>query len=505
MADGSWPIPIIRSASFCTGIGGWEVATQAVGGYDHLFFSEIELFPAAVLAHHFPTVSNFGDLTLMDCTWWRGRLDAVWGSCPCQAFSFAGRRRGLKDKRGALTLAFLDRVDEIDPTYVLYENVKGILSDKSNAFGCLLGALAGEDGPLVPPGGKWAHAGYVLGPKRTIAWRLFDAQHGGVPQRRERVFVVGSTRAGADPRDILFERGSQRRDTAPRRRSGAQVADVATGGAHQVHGVDLTNIRLVDVPGTVDAGMDRGNRGVGVVCVTGQITHALKGEGADASEDGTGRGNPIIAFSSKDYGADAAVDLSPTLRAMPHDGSHPNSGGQMAIAYSIMPQNSGRDFKARPVDVLQPLPAQGPVTGSQGGDYIVEALSVALRGRDEGSQIELGDEVANSLRNGSAGGGSRALALIIEWADEIKARVRRLTPLECERLQGLPDNHTRISWRRKHVLLCPDGPRYKAIGNGLAIPDVRWIALRLQRFHALKLRELGRLAPRTPDLLERSA
>jgi DNA (cytosine-5)-methyltransferase 1 len=400
MADGSWPIPVIRSASFCTGIGGWEVATETVGGFEHAFFSEIEPFPSAVLAHHWPTVSNFGDLTQMDCTWWRGRLDAVWGSCPCQAFSFAGRRRGMKDKRGALTLAFLDRVDEIDPTYVLYENVKGILSDKSNAFGCLLGALAGEDGPLVPPGGKWAHAGYVLGPKRTIAWRLFDAQHGGVPQRRERVFVVGSTRDGADPRDILFERGCVRRDIAPERVAGLQTGRVGIGA----------------------------------------------GGGLDGCR----------SF--------ATADVADTLTAL-----YGEQGGQ---------------------DLGKP----GMV-----------AVSAALRGRVEGGTIELGDEVATAVRNGSAGGGSRALALIIEWADEIKARVRRLTPLECERLQGLPDNHTRIPWRRRHVLLCPDGPRYKAIGNGLAIPDVRWIAMRLQRFHALKLRELGRLAPRTPIISESAA
>lgn len=486
MADGSWPIPVIRSASFCTGIGGWEVATETVGGFEHAFFSEIEPFPSAVLAHHWPTVSNFGDLTQMDCTWWRGRLDAVWGSCPCQAFSFAGRRKGLKDKRGALTLAFLDRVDEIDPTYVLYENVKGILSDRSNAFGCLLGALAGEDGPLVPPGGKWSHAGYVLGPKRTIAWRLFDAQHGGVPQRRERVFVVGSTRDGADPRDILFEREGERRDTAPSRGPTSEIAAPLTGGARESGGYSDDDRPLIPVAfggnnsaGPIDVATALNAHGgphgrldfeseTFLVSSTAGVADTLTAEyGSNGGANGgdcaplrnailSATVSAAIAFSSKDNGADASVDLSPTLRAMPHDGSHPNSGGQMAIAYS--------------------------------------ALSVALRGRDEGSQIELGDEVANSLRNGSAGGGSRALALIIEWADEIKARVRRLTPLECERLQGLPDNHTRIPWRRRHVLLCPDGPRYKTIGNGLAIPDVRWIAMRLQRFHALKLRELGRAA-----------
>lgn len=522
MADGSWPMPVIRSASFCTGIGGWEVATEPLGGFEHLFFSEIEPFPSAVLAHHWPTVSNFGDLTQMDCTWWRGRLDAVWGSCPCQAFSFAGRRKGMKDKRGALTLAFLDRVDEIDPTYVLYENVKGILSDKSNAFGCLLGALAGEDGPLIPPGGKWSHAGYVLGPKRTIAWRLFDAQHGGVPQRRERVFVVGSTRDGADPRDILFEREGLRRDTPPRRGSGAQVADPLTGGARESGGYSTDDHPLIPVAfggnntaGPIDIATALSAHGgphgrldfETETFLVQAVAENDRGElrlsdvtGAIAQKGGKpGQGYQAVVYSiASDNGAPSealAVGVSRAIQSrQPRTGAQGSDVVVEATAFSMMPQNSGRDFKAREVAVLQPLMAGGPVTGNQGGDVIVEALSVALRGRDEGSQIELGDEVANSLRNGSAGGGSRALALIIEWADEIKARVRRLTPLECERLQGLPDNHTRIPWRRRHVLLCPDGPRYKTIGNGLAIPDVRWIAMRLQRFHALKLRELGRAA-----------
>lgn len=178
--DWRFPAQPLTTASFCTGVGGWEIATQSLGCYRSLFFSEIEAFCCSLLAQRWPHISNFGDLLAFDGSWWRHKVDVVWGSPPCQAFSFAGRRKGLKDGRGNLTLAFVDRVDEIEPIYVCFENVKGILSDKTNAFGCLLGALAGEDGPLEPPGGKWAHAGYVLGPARTVAWRLFDAQHGGV-------------------------------------------------------------------------------------------------------------------------------------------------------------------------------------------------------------------------------------------------------------------------------------------------------------------------------------
>lgn len=164
------------------------------------------------------------------------------------------------------------------------------------------------------------------------------------------------------------------------------------------------------------------------------IAHALRAEGFDASEDGTGRGTPLVpvAFSSKDHGADAGEIA---LRAMGHSGSHANAGGQVAIAYSIMPQNSGKDYKARQVDVAQPLMAGGPVGGNQGGDYIRQHTGV-----------------------------------------------RRLTPRECERLQGFPDDYTAILRDGK---LAADGPRYKALGNSMAVPCMRWIGERIELIHRL--------------------
>ncbi|WP_261170926.1 DNA cytosine methyltransferase, partial [Serratia fonticola] len=133
---------------------------------------------------------------------------------PCQAFSIAGLRNGLKDARGQLTLSYVELADAIDdkrrqlgeePAISVWENVPGVLNSKDNAFGCLLAALAGEDEPLQPSGGKWTNAGYVSGPKRTIAWIVKDAQYFGVAQRRRRVFVVASAREGFDPAAVLFE------------------------------------------------------------------------------------------------------------------------------------------------------------------------------------------------------------------------------------------------------------------------------------------------------------
>lgn len=157
------------------------------------------------------------------------------------------------------------------------------------------------------------------------------------------------------------------------------------------------------------------------------VAHALRGEGFDAGEDGTGRGTPIVpvAFSSKDYGADALDDCSPTLRAGGHAESHANAG-------------------------------------------VPPAVTVALRGREGGATAEIGGDVATALR-ASQGGGDKPHVLT-------PMAVRRLTPRECERLQGFPDDYTLIPYRNKPAA---DGPRYKAMGNSMAVPVMRWIGQRI--------------------------
>jgi DNA (cytosine-5)-methyltransferase 1 len=209
--------------SMCSGIESASAAAHPLG-WRPVAFSEIEPFPSAVLAHHYPDVPNLGDMTAVDWAAYDGKADVVVAGTPCQAFSVAGARRGLADERGNLSLVFTRAVDAIDPQIVLWENVPGVLSSKDNAFGCFLAGLAGEDEALVAPGGKWTNAGYVLGPKRAVAWRILDAQYFGVAQRRRRVFVIASPRGGLDPRAILFESEGVRRDTAPSRKAGKGVA-----------------------------------------------------------------------------------------------------------------------------------------------------------------------------------------------------------------------------------------------------------------------------------------
>ena len=229
----------MRFGSVCSGIEAASVAWNPLG-WKAAWLSEIEPFPSAVLAHHYPDVPNLGDMTTLPERILSGEVEApdlFCGGTPCQAFSVAGLRKSLDDARGNLSLTFCEIANAIDdvrsvrgdaPAIIFWENVPGVLSTKDNAFGCFLAGLAGEDGELVPAGGKWTNAGCVYGPQRTVAWRVLDAQYFGVAQRRRRVFVVASAREGFDPAAVLFEFDGVRRDTAPSREAGKESAKCLT-------------------------------------------------------------------------------------------------------------------------------------------------------------------------------------------------------------------------------------------------------------------------------------
>ena len=246
----------LRFGSVCSGI---EAASVAFGplGWEAAWLAEVDVAASQVLAYRlgatapvFPLtgsekaiarltwgdrVTNWGDMTRLPDLVRSGNAEApdiLCGGTPCQAFSIAGRREGLNDARGQLTLSFVDLADAIDevraargedPTIVVWENVPGVLSDTSNAFGCFLAALAGEDVPLVPSGKRWTDAGVVLGPQRAVAWRIGNAEYFGLAQRRRRVFVVASAREGFDPAAILLEFDGVRRDSPPSREAGEVV------------------------------------------------------------------------------------------------------------------------------------------------------------------------------------------------------------------------------------------------------------------------------------------
>ncbi|MBV6791573.1 DNA cytosine methyltransferase [Xanthomonas euvesicatoria] len=482
----SRPTPALQYGSVCSGIEAVSLAWQPLG-LQAAWFAEIEPFPNAVLAHHYPEVPNLGDMTSIARQIRTGTVpapDILIGGTPCQSFSVAGDRKGLADPRGALTLAYVELANAIDQartqahrpeaTFV-WENVPGVLSDRSNAFGCFLGALAGEGRALEPPGPRWTHAGCVSGPRRRIAWRVLDAQYFGVAQRRRRVFLVASGRDDLDPAAVLFEPegvpGHPAAGFAPWQEAAAgSASDTGAAGSHsglnRAYGkVTLTfgggNTRgPIDVAACLTAAPGAKNdfevETFAVQSVTGAISHALNtaNNGKGCSEDGTGRGVPIIA--------------SPPV--------------SVVVAFA---QNNRSEVRLES--------GHGQVTGTlmSGGKpgYGQPVIaSVSLRGRAVGSTAELGHDLSPALR-ASSGGRDKGHVLASTYeahfrytlkkpgdTDWSQWRVRRLMPVECERLQGMPDDYTLVPYRGKPAA---DAPRYKAIGNSMAVPCVAWLGRQL--------------------------
>lgn len=521
----------MRYGSVCSGIEAASVAWESLG-WQPAWFSEIEAFPSAVLAQRWPEVANLGDMTKIAAAVRAGEVeapDAVVGGTPCQAFSVAGLRNGLSDARGQLTLSYVELADAIDDkrrergeeeTIFVWENVPGVLSSKDNAFGCFIGALAGESCELQPAGGKWPNAGCVYGPSRIVAWRVLDAQFFGVAQRRRRVFVVASAREGFDPAAVLFEFESVRRDTPPRREPQSTVTGTtgkrAESGSHwdnpinphptlnQSHntgGIGASNQEIFaqrgsglvsetqygsELAGTLTARHDSSpcaDRGMNIV---GTISaHSFTG-GAGGRPEGAAAGHfiPVITMAHGQAGAEIKTDdSSPTLTC--------NHEAPIA-AYGVPGNRIGR-APENGGNATEPPKELSPCLTST--DKHGVAYSVNLRGREGGGTAELGDDMAGTLR-ASTGGGDKPHALI-------NAKVRRLTPRECERLQGFPDDHTLIEFGRrispekmdrdfaKYLMRggkltfeeccgrAADGPRYKAIGNSMAVPVMRWIGERI--------------------------
>ncbi len=478
----------MKYLSVCSGIEAATAAWHPIG-WEAKAFAEIERFPSAVLAHHYPDVPNLGDMTRYK-EWTLDAIDILVGGTPCQSFSIAGLRKGLDDPRGNLMLTYGAIAAHFRPRWIVWENVPGVLSsNRGRDFGTFLGMLA------------------LLG--YGVAYRILDAQFFGVAQRRRRVFVVGYLGDWRRAAAVLFESESLRWNHPPSRESrkvaptlpasgagtgrtgnerteadflvmahGQANAEIREGGSpaltcnHEAPilavashwdgdyphptlnqsakgsgGVGASNQELFSqrgaylVPGAVhaiQAGATRENPnsgpdGIGVqadVAYTIEaraevqiVAHTLRGEGFDASEDGTGRGTPIVpvAFPANLSGTQVAKteDLSPSM------------GAKNPTAVAIQD---------------------------------VRGMDKAQNGKgwsDEGVAFSLDTQATQGIGTGST--------------------VRRLTPRECERLQGFPDDYTMIPWGGKPAEECPDGPRYKAIGNSMAVPVMAWIGKRVQK------------------------
>ena len=396
----------MRYLSVCSGIEAASVAWESLG-WTPVAFAEIERFPSQVLAHHFPGVPNLGDMTkFREWDIDRGAVDLIVGGTPCQSFSVAGLRKGLEDPRGNLALTFLGMVDHFKPEWVIWENVPGVLSSSGGRdFGSFLGALG--------------QLGY------GFAYRVLDAQHFGVPQRRRRVFVVAHS--SGDPRraaEVLFEPESLRGNPPKSRASGQETAQCLTTGTGCRYDPDTETL----IPVMYD-------------------------------------------HHPQDSRINGPVDVSPTVAAKWGTGGGNTPLVQQTFRKSRRAQST-EDFETWVSDDVTNTLNCFDVGDVRATDLVAEAFPIntmALGGRPN-----LKNDRRMMFSVGNDGEPQYTLQANHSHAVAYGMAVRRLTPTECERLQGFPDGWTDI------LPATPDGPRYKAIGNSMAVPVMRWIGSRIQ-------------------------
>ena len=462
----------MRYLSVCSGIEAASVAWHPLG-WTPVGFSEIEPFPSAVLAHHYPKVTNYGDMSkFRDWSIRSGDIDLLVGGTPCQSFSIAGLRQGLKDPRGNLMLTFLAIAEHLKPKWIVWENVPGVLSSNGGKdFGSFLGGL-GE-------------LGY------GFAYRILDAQwcrtHGhprAVPQRRRRVFVVGCLGDHIGPAKVLFEQESMLRYSATRgsSRQGTSadvdqgVGSGGEGGIPSSRGEHL----VFDESKPIYCGSD--------ISASDTVTSKWQKQsgGPAGSECGLFVLQPVTAILFENHPNDSRItgphDVAPSCVSR-----YGTGGGNVPL---VIP-----DVHAVAVVNMQGSKSNACVS-TVGSSYTinamhghdVHAITVAPIGCFKSGQgaksrsIGYSETVSPTLPSNAGGNTAPSLVQTMQ--------VRRLTPTECERLQGFPDGWTAIPWKKKNAEDCPDGPRYKALGNSMAVNCMEWLGERIQKFDQSSLCQL---------------
>ena len=528
----------MRYGSVCSGIEAASVAWHSLG-WEAQWFSEIEHFPSEVLKYRFPNVPNLGDMTQLNQNpiFNEQPIDLLVGGTPCQSFSVAGLRKGLADPRGNLMLTFLSIADKRRPKWILWENVPGVLSSNGGKdFSTFLGAL-GE-------------LGY------GFAYRVLDAQHFGVAQRRRRVFVVGHLGDWRVAAAVLFERESLQGNTKPSRKKREEVTANAEG-----------SVRNPSTPRVSNALCARDYKGARPEADQGApliIDRATFSQGPNAQyepriEEGETMSTLVatgphavaqpIAYSFDALSSNSmkssnpnsgcrTVDVAKTLDTATPEPSKNQGGIAIAQPISIDAECNARtnqfgtlvrggeggtqQFVAQPIAIAENTIGRQPMNGGNGDGFTEDGPMYTLNAtgvhgvaqhlyyesHPQDSRVNGPKDVADtvSARYGTGGGNTPLVQQPIavdtynyttndHTTQTIRSQsdtehigavlhsmaIRRLTPKECERLQGFPDDWTKIPYRNKEADQCPDGPRYKACGNSMAVPVMRWIGERIQK------------------------
>ena len=413
----------MRYVSLFSGIEAASAAWEALG-WEPVCFAELDAFPSAVLACRYPNVPNKGDVTKVDWRKMRGCCDLVVGGSPCQSFSIAGKREGLKGESG-LMYEYIRAVRELRPRWFLWENVPGALtSEHGEAFRQLLSEMDA--------------LGYGM------AWRVLDAQFFGVAQRRERVFLVG--RLGAKPpAEVLFDGERLQWDFAQGREKRAELAAAARRSPESAGEFQPSVHTECAIQGSM---INRSNH-------AGPQGSGIETDGASYTLNCTDRHGVLQVCNSN------GQDLVGALCARDSKGvgtQYVNEGKVIAFA-----QNGRDELRVQGDGTLS-----GALSASPGMKQTTYIADVPVTMADANARAAVMEDACGTLH---VGGDAPAMAQ--------RSVVRRLTPMECERLQGFPDNWTRIPYRGKPAEECPDTPRYKAIGNSMAVPVMRWIGERI--------------------------
>lgn len=463
----------MRYLSLFSGIEAATVAWSSLG-WECAAVSEIDSFPSAVLAHHYPNVPNLGDVTQITEERLNelGTIDLVVGGSPCQSFSVAGHRKGLDDDRGKLMFDYIRIIATTCPKWIIWENVPGVLSnDGGRAFGTLLRALA--------------DIGYRL------CWRVLDSQYFGVPQRRKRVFLVGClAKHGICPSKVLFEqeerRGHFEASKGKEQEDSRQAEDGFRVDSSQELGIlgGIHSNQVSELPAktcsTLTAHMGTGGGSIPMVYTVPktQQTPMANVVGTLCARDHKGIGNQsihdhkliILEQTACDVYNGAVSDVAGTLTTA--TGSSHGSGPKVLQSmYRLADLRLSDDCPEQ--EVCPTITATFHKRGDQ-VPMIVESDFVMLQSNQRHAGMLVNPRVCYTLTAAMGLGGGHVPMITTAPTD---MSVRRLTPIECERLQGFPDNYTQIEWRNKAAEDCPDGPRYKALGNSMTVNVMHWIAL----------------------------
>ena len=432
----------------CEGIStatvAWKDLMKPVG------FAEIDEFPSAVLDHHYPDVPNFGDITKYKEWKLETDPDLVIGGTPCQSFSVAGLRGGLSDSRGNLTLTFVNILNRFRPKWFIWENVPGVFSsNKGRDFHSFTEGLQA--------------IGYSIG------WRVLDAQYFGLAQRRKRVFVVGNNTG--DIRgiaEVLFERESLLRNLAQSRQARKKTTRKTGKSIAEDNKWPAKVSNTLEARYFKDGGID--NQHVNANCPKFVPIDTVSAFSAHMSEpmvhkdkSGTLQAKNPTAIVYEAHAQDARYreqDVSPTIQAR-----HCNMTNTPLVYQSNQTDARVKDMG----DTCQTVIARWG-TGGNNQPLVQQDSDPKIFQQNQRDEVRYMGEDGNISGALTSDSGAKQTNYVHE-----NSVIRRLTPVECERLQGFPDNYTQIPWRGKAKEDCPDSHRYKALGNAMAVPVIQFL------------------------------